>query len=590
MRHEIPDGLAQLRNLLRQKFTNIVPEAKVRGSDEERERNFLSRALAAYAVHKLSGCSLEQAAAAVVDGGGDGGIDAIYYARQTTDTLWVIQSKFIAKGTGEPDGLRKFCHGLEALLEGKLDYFEGNEYWRNQTPILTTLINASSPLQIKAVIVYSSIHSINPDKLIPFENLRRRYSPNSDYFTHSSYNLSSLVDWMIDADQTSGVPEVHLTIHCPGKLDSPYETVYGIIKLADMKALYHEHGKRMIVANIRGYQGDTEVNNDIFATLCQEPDAFVYLNNGLTAYCERLDITHADKGRIEYKRITAKGFSIINGAQTLGAIGRLLTELPDHEPDGYVFLKLISLERCDHDIEFAQRITRTANYQNRIDLHHFIAQQPYQQEIAQKLRLSGINYHFKDDMDTPPSDEYNFTLKDATTALACLEQMGDCDFVARVLANRKSLWSLDVVDADNPLYPSRYARVFRADRSARSVWRAVQTQTIVIEKMKENTRAETGVRKAFFENARWLVLNIIFLHLRPEQGNEMALTPEEAEKISVAAIEIAEKLWVACETLGYISRRTDGLGYEVMRHLKSVFSTAADCARLRNAILADIAK
>lgn len=588
MNHETPGGLMQLRTMLRQTFINIVPEATGGTTDEERERNFLSRALAGYAVHKLSGCSLAQAAASIVDGGGDGGIDAIFHAKQTTDTLWVVQSKFMAKGTGEPDGLGQFRDGLEALLEGDLHYFESNDHWRNQIPFIAALINNSNPLQIRAVFVYSSIHPINSSKLIPFDRLRERFSQGDDYFSYSSYNLFSLVDWMINAEQTLGVPEVTLTLHCPGKLNNPFETVYGIVKLNDMRELYRAHGKRLIAANIRGYQGDTEVNNDIFSTLCDEPNAFVYLNNGLTAYCERLDITHADRGRVEYKRITAKGFSIVNGAQTLGAIGRLAQESPNHEPDGYVFLKLISLERCENDIEFAQRITRTANYQNRIDLHHFIAQQPYQLEIARKLLLSSIHYHFKDDMDTPASDEYNFTLKDATTALACLTQMKECDFVARVLANRKSLWSLDVIYPDDPLYPTRYARVFKENRSARTVWRAVQVQNIVIEKMKESTRAETGIRKAFFENARWLVLNVIFLHLRPEQGNEMTLTPEEAEAISRATLEISEMLWVVCETLGYISRRTDGLGYEVTRHLKSVFSSAADCARLRNTLLADM--
>lgn len=77
-------------------------DGKVTGtgdSDEKREQNFLSRALAAYAIHRLTGCSLVDAAAALVDGGGDGGIDAIYYS-PSSNTLWVVQSKYIADGRG----------------------------------------------------------------------------------------------------------------------------------------------------------------------------------------------------------------------------------------------------------------------------------------------------------------------------------------------------------------------------------------------------------------------------------------------------------------------------------------------------------
>ena len=291
---------------------------------------------------------------------------------------------------------------------------------------------------------------------------------------------------------------------------------------------------------------------------------------------------HADRGKVESKRITAYEFSVVNGAQTLGAIGYRCTEIPDHPPEGYVFIKLISLEHCENDVEFARAITRTANNQNRIDTQHFIAQQPYQQEIARKLLLSEVHYHYKDDADTPSSDEYNFNLKDATTALACLEQMKDCDFIARVLANRASLWSLDIDYSDDPINKTRYSRVFRSDRSARMVWRAVQVQNIVIDRMKVNTRIETGARKAFFENARWLILNLIFLRLKPEQGDDMTVSPAEVEKINTATLEYAETLWTVCETLGYVSRRADGPGYDCPRHFKSVFSNSTDCSRLRN--------
>lgn len=581
----IPDGIEQLRTLLRRMFTGLLPEAQGRGTPQERENNFLSRALAAYAVHELAECSPEQAAAAVVDGGGDGGIDAIYYARQTTGTLWIVQSKFIARGAGQPDGLGSFRDGLEALLDGNLAYFENNERWRELMPEIERLMNDSQPLQIRAVFVYSSIQPINTFNLQPFDRLCQRYSADDEYFRYSSYNLSSIMDWMTSADQSLGVPEVRLTLHYPGRLTQPYEIIYGAVRLSDVMVLYQEHGARMIAANIRGYQGDTEVNLGIFTTLQDEPDKFLYLNNGLTAYCERLEITHSDRDRREYKRVTARGFSVINGAQTLGSIQRLQATTPGLAPDGYVFVKLISLERCENDIEFAQRITRTANFQNRINVQHFIAQQSYQQELARQLLLSDVHYHYREDVDTPVSDEYNFSLKEATTALACLDQNNDCDFVARILVNYKSLLSLEEDYPDAAINKTRYSRVFRSDRDARTVWRAVQAQSIVIEQMKFNGRAETGTRKTFFESARWLILNIVFLSLRSEQGNQLTLTPAETQQHVDATIQIAEVLWGTCLGLGYISQRAEG-GYDVPRSLRSVFSNAVDCARLRGAVLA----
>jgi hypothetical protein len=120
MNPETPIEILELPKQLRELFSGKVPESNS-GTVEQKELNFLSWALAAYTVHKLAGCSLEEAADSVVDGGGDGGIDAIFYA-STNATLFVIQSKYIKNGHGEPDlgGVTKFKAGLEGLLQGKI--------------------------------------------------------------------------------------------------------------------------------------------------------------------------------------------------------------------------------------------------------------------------------------------------------------------------------------------------------------------------------------------------------------------------------------------------------------------------------------
>ena len=64
---EIPLEITHLRDRLRQDFTGRLPEAPF-GLLEERERNFLSRALAAFAIQCLSRCTVDEATAAVVDG------------------------------------------------------------------------------------------------------------------------------------------------------------------------------------------------------------------------------------------------------------------------------------------------------------------------------------------------------------------------------------------------------------------------------------------------------------------------------------------------------------------------------------------
>ena len=173
----------------------------------------------------------------------------------------------------------------------------------------------------------------------------------------------------------------------------------------------------MVSANLRGFKGRTDVNEEIQRTISNEAAVFFYLNNGLTAYCDRLELNNLDRANAERKRITAKGFAIINGAQTLGSIAKCFAEAqPEAKPSGHAFIKIISLEKCEDDRAFADRISRTANFQNYVGLKDFAAAYELHGQIARTLVPHNISYHFKIDDDTPPADETNFDMEEALTA------------------------------------------------------------------------------------------------------------------------------------------------------------------------------
>jgi hypothetical protein len=90
-----------------------------------------------------------------------------------------------------------------------------------------------------------------------------------------------------------------------------------------------------------------------------------------------------------------------------------------------------------------------------------------------------------------------------------------------------------------------------------------------------------GIRKAFFENSRWVLLAVVFVQLRKEQGNDLGLSTDEQEMVSRYIVELAERLWTICESQGYVSEA---------RHFRAVFSDSADCKRLRTALLASLGK
>ncbi len=91
---------------------------------KERESHFLTRALAAYAIYIAARVEVPEAAASVTDGGDDNGIDAVYYDEREK-RLFIVQSKWIQSGKGEPDNgeVKKFVAGVRDLLNQAFDRF-----------------------------------------------------------------------------------------------------------------------------------------------------------------------------------------------------------------------------------------------------------------------------------------------------------------------------------------------------------------------------------------------------------------------------------------------------------------------------------
>lgn len=575
---ERPIEIDHLPPRLHQDFDGLIPLIENPDPDHV-ETNFCSRALAAFSIHRLAGCSLQEAADSLVDGGHDGGIDAVYHSTNS-NTLWCVQSKFTTDGTSEPvlREVTRFSTGLDALLRGDFEELRGNLAWAAKLPYIEHLMNGGT-LSIRAALVYSGIRLVSDDRRRLFEALKNRYSPDDDYFRFEAFNLTTIHDWIVGTVENRTVKEVALCIRKPGWLRAPHEIVYGLIPLSELVALSATHGDKLIASNIRRYKGRTEVNEEIASTIREDPGSFLYLNNGLTAYCDRLEVRATDRGNAEEKNIRAFGFSVVNGAQTLGTLSKTCT--PGPTPQGFAFIRVISMERCDDDRTFAERITRCTNTQNEILARDYIALDPEQERIANQLSPSNITYHYKISDDTIPQDDFNFSILESTTAAACLLQGNTApEIISRVLSNRKSLWDREIPEGETA---SRYSRVFTSSLSARSLWRAVQAQRIVLDKLRQFARAEPA-RKAFFENGRWQILNVIFFRLKPESGDATSLSPAEISSFSDAALTVAEEVWNACRTLGYVSVGQGG-GYTFPRHLRTVFCDTQDCRRIRGEVM-----
>ncbi|MBS1057250.1 AIPR family protein [Gluconobacter kondonii] len=83
--------------------------------------------------------------------------------------------------------------------------------------------------------------------------------------------------------------------------------------------LYKKFNNKIFSANVRDYLGsrasESNINYGIKDTINSNPENFWVFNNGLTILTHNLSIQN--------KKITVSGISIVNGAQTTGAIGSL---------------------------------------------------------------------------------------------------------------------------------------------------------------------------------------------------------------------------------------------------------------------------
>jgi hypothetical protein len=143
--------------------------------------------------------------------------------------------------------------------------------------------------------------------------------------------------------------------------------------------LFKDHGTNLFSANVRDYLGsrksDSNINYGIKNTAEKEPDNFFVYNNGITALVN--SYTYIDN------ILTIKGMSIVNGAQTTGALGSLKTK-----PGSKVLIP-VRLIKCDNPDTIAQ-IVKFNNSQNKINAPDFRSSDTVQRRLIREFDLLDV--------------------------------------------------------------------------------------------------------------------------------------------------------------------------------------------------------
>jgi hypothetical protein len=526
--------------------------------------NFLSKALAAFALQIYAKVTSDGAAASVTDGEADNGIDAFYFDSKT-HILWCVQSKFIQDGSGQPDlkDVSLFPGGVRSLLKMDLERF--NEHFQGRKLEIEQAL-ADAQLKVNLVLIDTGMDFAD-DRVTLFEDLKRQFNTvdNTDFLMFEHCNLGLIHEEITETFARSPI-NVTLTLQQWGMVNTPYKSCYGQIAASKLAELYATHQEKLVERNIRNFRGLTVVNERIAETIAKSPADFFYLNNGVTAVCRKLDILPVSRDNRSAGQFKIEDLSIVNGAQTVGTIANQFGKAaPASDP--LVFIKIISLEEGREGL--GDQITRSTNFQNRVERVDFVALDPEQERLRRALELSGINYHFKKDDESIERDNKNFFVEEATVALACL---GPVSNVVPLKRDMGDFWDLENKEKSN------YRRLFNSGLSARTMWRGVQIARRVFAVVDSRYRAETKPeRYKCYKHAKYLILHIVFIKSGLAHKSELELTPEQMTELSQTIDLVAETV---CN---------EGVSMFPYKEFYNVFKNITDCTNLKNKVMAKLA-
>jgi len=153
--------------------------------------------------------------------------------------------------------------------------------------------------------------------------------------------------------------------------------------------LYRKSGDRLFARNVRGFLGNTKINQSMEETINDEPEFFWYYNNGITMICD-----HAEQISSHGKNILrVTNPQIINGQQTT----RTLAKANGNVSKASVVVKVFRVPRsvnndANHFEGLVSQIVSATNWQNAIKPSDLMSNDRRQIEIQREMRKLGYWY------------------------------------------------------------------------------------------------------------------------------------------------------------------------------------------------------
>lgn len=356
-----------------------------------------SQGLALFALQLRFGIEdpLSVMATSIVDGGDDKGIDLIYIDKESQ--IAVVCQTYLAEDESKKEAVAKkvgqLNHGIVWLLNRAID----KDFPQRLKSHANELREAIENKEIKELYLWY-VHNLPKSHNIAKELKTAEHSAKNSLNSITYGNLVQVQATEIDRDtlnqwynsiQTPILVSDTLSIEIDdgfGVKGSGWEAYITSIPGEWLFKLFKAYGKDLFSANIRDYLGlrrssDQDINNNIQQTAVSQPKNFWIFNNGITFLVNDFIIKKSEN------KTTLKlaGLSIINGAQTTGAIGNL----KDMDKNVSIQARFVKCE----DSGLIYSIVKYNNSQNKIDVADFKSNDLIQRRLHEEFKkIPAIKY------------------------------------------------------------------------------------------------------------------------------------------------------------------------------------------------------
>lgn len=548
-------GVVQLNQIKKKINEGVGKHVDVNDANPGQEDALrLTRGLAAFALMQLVDLNETAAAAAITDGYGDNGIDAVYVDIDSS-RVYLVQSKWSNAGSGSPalGDVEKFLKGFADLINAEFDRF--NTKTSAKQPDLEKALGDPN-VRFVLVFAHSGQEALSDPAKDAIENVLKDVNDPIETASFMMLSQAELHAFLVHAVH-GRAPDLAVTLHDWGSTQEPYAAFYGQVEATEVAEWFKKHNVSLFAKNLRQFLGrGSDVNDSLIDTLVNDPGRFWYFNNGITVLCEKVAKsprggTSKKTGNFEFRAI-----SVVNGAQTVGCIGQAAQDHPDKVADARVTARFISLEDCPPD--FAGEVTRATNTQNRVERRDFVALDPEQERLATELAIDQKRYAIKSGEKAPPAAS-GCTVVDATVALACAHP--DVDLAVQAKREIGRLW----IGADSDS-GTQYRKLFNPKLTGDRLWKSVQLLRAIDAALDTERAKRSGREKQIGVHGNRLIAYLVFRAL-PQDALSDASTDMQQLLASVPAL-VAQKYKRVAEVV-QASYPTN--------YLASLFKNAARC-------------